>query len=205
LLNKIRDILNLEKVGALFASTGVSANSWTFLSLCALSFAGILYATSTYSSFASLYYVKAISSSLVLIGGFFDMVDGSVARITKQVSPKGSFLDSTIDRISESIIFIGIAIGHLADPVLCLLAMSSSFLVSYVRAKAESLDVQLSGVGVGERAERLLILAAAGFIPISNSIQWGVILVTLVSGFTVIHRAILTSKRLSKPASRTTI
>lgn len=205
MLNKIRGLLNLDKIGTFFASTGVSANSWTFLSLCALSLAGILYAASTHWPFESLYYVKVISSSLVLIGGFFDVVDGSVARATKQASQKGSFLDSIIDRISESIIFIGIAIGHLADPVLCLLAMSSSFLVSYIRAKAESLNVQLSGLGVGERAERLLILAAAGFIPVPNSIQWGVILVTLVAGFTVIHRSILTSKRLSKPASRTTI
>lgn len=197
--------MNLDKIGTFFASTGVSANSWTFLSLCALSLAGILYAASTHWPFESLYYVKVISSSLVLIGGFFDVVDGSVARATKQASQKGSFLDSIIDRISESIIFIGIAIGHLADPVLCLLAMSSSFLVSYIRAKAESLNVQLSGLGVGERAERLLILAATGFIPVPNSIQWGVILVTLVAGFTVIHRSILTSKRLSKPASRTTI
>lgn len=197
--------MNLDKIGTFFASRGVSANSWTFLSLCALSLAGILYAASTHWPFESLYYVKVISSSLVLIGGFFDVVDGSVARATKQASQKGSFLDSIIDRISESIIFIGIAIGHLADPVLCLLAMSSSFLVSYIRAKAESLNVQLSGLGVGERAERLLILAAAGFIPVPNSIQWGVILVTLVAGFTVIHRSILTSKRLSKPASRTTI
>lgn len=197
--------MNLDKIGTFFASTGVSANSWTFLSLCALSLAGILYAASTHWPFESLYYVKVISSFLVLIGGFFDVVDGSVARATKQASQKGSFLDSIIDRISESIIFIGIAIGHLADPVLCLLAMSSSFLVSYIRAKAESLSVQLSGLGVGERAERLLILAAAGFIPVPNSIQWGVILVTLVAGFTVIHRSILTSKRLSKPASRTTI
>jgi len=204
LLNKIRDLLNptLEKVGTVFASTGVSANGWTCLSLGALTLAGIVYAT---RAFTAGFYLPVIGSLLLLIGGFFDIVDGSVARKTKQLSPKGSFLDSTGDRISESVIFIGIVVGNLAEPIWCMVALSLSLLVSYVRAKAESLGVDLAGLGVGERAERLLILAIVSVLPIANAMQWAVMLVSIIAAYTVIHRIVATSKKLSQSASRTSV
>jgi len=192
----------LVKVGTVFASTGVSANVWTCLSLGALILAGILYATRAFTVGFSWFYLPIITSTLLLIGGFFDIVDGSVARTTKRVSQKGSFLDSTCDRISESVIFIGIAVGNLAEPILCMIALSLSFLVSYVRAKAESLGVNLAGLGVGERAERLLILAIVGLVPIANAIHWAVLLVSIVAGCTVIHRIVITLNKLSQSASR---
>ncbi|MFZ0514203.1 MAG: CDP-alcohol phosphatidyltransferase family protein, partial [Candidatus Nitrosopolaris sp.] len=188
-----------------FASTGVSANGWTCLSFCALTLAGIIYATASFTADVSWFYLPVISSFLLLIGGFFDIVDGSVARTTKHLSQKGSFLDSTGDRISESVIFIGIAVGNLAEPIWCMVALSLSLLVSYVRAKAESLGVELAGFGVGERAERLLILAIVGLVPIANAMQWAVIIVSLVAACTVIHRIVVTSKKLSQFASRTSI
>jgi archaetidylinositol phosphate synthase len=207
LLNKIRELLNptLQKIGTIFASTGVSANGWSCLSLCALTLAGITYATPSFTADLSSFYLPVIGSSLLLIGGFFDIVDGSVARTTKHLSQKGSFLDSTGDRISESVIFIGIALGNLAEPIWCMVALSLSFLVSYVRAKAESLGVELAGLGVGERAERLLILAIVGLVPIANAMEWAVIIVSLVAGCTVVHRIVATSKKLSQFASRTSI
>jgi archaetidylinositol phosphate synthase len=207
LLNKIRELLNptLEKIGTVFASTGVSANGWSCLSLCALTLAGITYATASFTADLSWFYLPVIGSFLLLIGGFFDIVDGSVARTTKHSSQKGSFLDSTGDRISESVIFIGIALGNLAEPIWCMVALSLSFLVSYVRAKAESLGVELAGLGVGERAERLLILAIVSLVPIANAMEWAVIIVSLVAGCTVVHRIVATSKKLSQFASRTSI
>jgi archaetidylinositol phosphate synthase len=207
LLNKIRDLLNptLEKVGTVFASTGVSANGWTCLSLCALTLAGIVYATRAFTAGFSWFYLPVIGSLLLLIGGFFDIVDGSVARRTKQLSLKGSFLDSTGERISESVIFIGIAVGNLAEPIWCMVALSLSLLVSYVRAKAESLGVDLAGLGVGERAERLLILAIVSLLPTANAMQWAVLLVSIVAACTVIHRIVVTSKKLSQSASRTSV
>jgi archaetidylinositol phosphate synthase len=207
LLNKIRDLLNptLEKVGTVFASTGVSANGWTCLSLCALTLAGIVYATRPFTAGFSWFYLPVIGSILLLIGGFFDIVDGSVARKTKQLSPRGSFLDSTGDRISESVIFIGIVVGNLAEPIWCMVALSLSLLVSYVRAKAESLGIDLAGLGVGERAERLLILAIVSLLPIANAMQWAVMLVSIVAACTVIHRIVVTSKKLSQSASRTSV
>ena len=195
----------LEKVGRVFASTGVSANGWTCLSLCALTLAGIVYATRAITAGFSWFYLPVIGSLLLLIGGFFDIVDGSVARKTKQLSQKGSFLDSTGDRISESVIFIGIAVGNLAEPIWCMVALSLSLLVSYVRAKAESLGVDLAGLGVGERAERLLILAIVSLLPIANAMQWAVMLVSIVAACTVIHRIVVTSRKLSQSASRTAV
>ena len=206
LLNKIRELLNptLEKVGTVFA-TGVSPNGWTCLSLCALVLAGLTYSTASFTANLGWFYLPLMGSLLLLIGGFFDIVDGSVARVTKHSSQKGAFLDSTGDRISESVIFIGIAIGALAEPILCMIALALSFLVSYVRAKAESLGVELSGLGVGERAERLLILAIVSLAPIANAMEWAIIIVSLVAGCTVVHRVVITSKKLSQFASRTSI
>jgi archaetidylinositol phosphate synthase len=132
----------------------------------------------------------------LLISGFFDVIDGSVAKITKKTSRKGAFLDSTLDKISEVIIFTGIAIGDLSNPILCMTALSSSLLVSYTRSRAESLGIDLSGVGFGERAERLMILAIMGIIPIQNFLEYGVIIIIIISILTIIQRIFNTIKKL---------
>jgi archaetidylinositol phosphate synthase len=66
--------------------------------------------------------------------------------------------------------------------------------VSYTRARAESLGVELKGIGIGERAERLLVIAIIGMIPIAGSMQWAVIIVSIVAGMTLIQRIAVTSK-----------
>jgi archaetidylinositol phosphate synthase len=114
----------------------------------------------------------------------------------KKSTTKGAFLDSNFDKISEALIFIGIAIGGLSNPILAMIALSTSILVSYLRARAESLGIELKGVGIGERAERLLILSICGFIPISESIQWGVIIIILISVFSFLQRFRYVLKRI---------
>jgi len=138
-----------------------------------------------------------LGSILLLISGFFDVIDGSVARISRQTSKKGAFLDSTLDKISEVVIFLGIAIGNLANPILCMIALSSSLLVSYTRSRAESFGVDLSGIGFGERAERLIILAIMGIIPIQNFLEYGVIIIIIISILTIVQRIDRTIKNLS--------
>lgn len=138
-----------------------------------------------------------LGSILLLISGFFDVIDGSVARISRQTSKKGAFLDSTLDKISEVVIFLGIAIGNLANPILCMIAISSSLLVSYTRSRAESFGVDLSGIGFGERAERLIILAIMGIIPIQNFLEYGVIIIIIISILTIVQRIDRTIKKLS--------
>ena len=126
-----------------------------------------------------------------------DIVDGSVARITKKMSKRGAFLDSIFDKLAEVIIFGGIALGQLADSFWCLVALGLSLLVSYTRARAESLGEKLKGIGIGERAERLLIIAIIGMIPVREAMQWAVIIVSIIAGITLAQRVAVTMRRLS--------
>lgn len=201
MLNKLRDLLEptLTKIGASFASTGLSANFWTGLGLAVSVLAAIAYSSNVLieSDWSPWNFASAIGGIFLLLSGFFDIVDGSVARITKQMSKKGAFLDSVFDKIAEVLIFGGIALGQLADSFWCLVALGMSLLVSYTRARAESLGGELKGVGIGERAERLLIIAIIGMIPMREAMQWAMIIVSIVAGITLAQRVVVTVRRLS--------
>jgi len=197
LLNKFRKHLQpiLDKIGILFASTGLSPNIFSLIGFIITILSSIIFGINSLQFDPTINF-SAIGSLFLLVGGFFDVIDGSVAKITKRSSRKGSFLDSTLDKISETIIFLGIAIGELANPILCLIAVSSSLLVSYTRSRAETLGIDLSGVGFGERAERILILAVMGLLPFAHSLEYGVIIVTGISIITIIQRIYKTLKIL---------
>jgi archaetidylinositol phosphate synthase len=197
LLNKFRKHLQpiLEKIGILFASTGLSPNIFSLIGFIITILSSIIFGINSLQFDPTINF-SAIGSFFLLVGGFFDVIDGSVAKITKKSSRKGSFLDSTLDKISETIIFLGIAIGELANPILCLIAVSSSLLVSYTRSRAETLGIDLSGVGFGERAERILILAVMGLLPFAHSLEYGVIIVIGISIITIIQRIYKTLKIL---------
>lgn len=126
-----------------------------------------------------------VASILVLASGFFDMVDGAVARITGRAGPRGSFLDSTVDRVADALIIGGLTLsGRVYEPA-GVVALAGSLLTSYIRAKAESVGVGMSGVGLVERSERLIILAASGFL---NAVDIGVWALAVLSSITVIQR-----------------
>jgi len=100
---------------------------------------------------------------VVLIAGFFDILDGALARRLKKVSPFGAVLDSTLDRLSEAVVLLAILVLYAQEPaftpmVLVCLALIGSFLVSYVRARAEGAGLEC-GVGLFTRAERVVVLA----------------------------------------------
>lgn len=196
MLNRLRDSLapTMAKLGSGFASTGLSANFWTGVGL-AVSFAAAFAYGSTYFGL-DWYWAAVIGGILLLVSGFFDMVDGAVARVTKQASKKGAFLDSSFDKIAEVVIFVGIAFGGLANPVWTMIALGMSLLVSYTRARAESLQVELKGVGIGERAERMIILAIIGMLPFPDAMNGAVIIVSIVAGITLIQRIAATAKKL---------
>lgn len=202
MLNNLRDSLQptMEKLGRGFASTGLSANFWTGVGLAISFAAGGAYASTLFG--VPNYLAAVVGGVLLLVSGFFDMIDGAVARVTKQASKKGAFLDSTFDKISEVVIFIGIAAGGLANPVWCMAGLGLSLLVSYTRARAESLGVELKGIGIGERAERMLILAIIGMIPFTSEMSfggqmnWAVILVSIMAGITLVQRIVATAKKL---------
>ncbi len=192
MLDSLRSRLNkyFLALGSAFGATGLSPTAWTLVGLV-VSFA----AAGAYWS--SGYLGELAGGVLLLLSGFFDIVDGAVARATNKVSRKGGFLDSTLDRVAEVAVFLGILLGGLASPPAVLLALSLSLLVSYTRAKGDSLGISLSGVGVGERSERILALAALSLIGLAN---YGVLLVLLLAGVTFLERVSKVARALARPA-----
>ena len=123
------------------------------------------------------------------------MVDGQVARVTGKTSKKGSYLDSMFDKIAEVAIFLGILVGGYAEPYLVFLAITLSLLVSYARAKSDTINVKLQGVGIGERAERLLVIAIIGII---GYMEPAVVIVVIIAGITLIQRMIVTARNIQE-------
>jgi archaetidylinositol phosphate synthase len=189
-LNNLRDTLKpaLEKMGRGFASTGLSPNFWTVVGLGFALLSAIAYGM-------GIEFGLIIGGVLLLVSGFFDMVDGQVARVTGKTSKVGSYLDSMFDKIAETAIFLGILVGGYAEPYLVLLAITLSLLVSYARAKSDSLNVKLQGIGIGERAERLLVIAIIGII---GYMEPAVIIVVIIAGITLIQRMIFTAKNIKE-------
>ncbi len=100
---------------------------------------------------------------VVLIGGLFDMLDGALARITNRVTRFGAVLDSTLDRLSEATVLIGLLILYVKQQSvigvsIVGVAWLGSLLVSYIRARAEALGIECQ-VGLFTRPERVVILA----------------------------------------------
>ncbi len=189
-LNNLRNTLKpaLEKIGKGFASTGLSPNFWTGIGLIFALASAVIYAVIDAVEFGLI-----LGGVLLLISGFFDMVDGQVARVTGKTSLKGSYLDSMFDKIAEVAIFLGILIGGYAEPYLVLLAITLSLLVSYARAKSDIIHIKLQGIGIGERAERLLVIAIVGII---GFMDYAVMIVITIAGITLIQRMIFTTRHI---------
>jgi len=189
-LNNLREALSpaLEKIGKGFASTGLSPNFWTCVGLVFALISAVVYGI-------GIEFGLIIGGILLLVSGFFDMVDGQVAKVTGKTSKKGSYFDSMSDKIAEVAIFLGILIGGYAEPYLVLLAITLSLLVSYARAKSDALNIKLQGVGIGERAERLLVIAIIGII---GYMEIAVVIVVIIAGITLIQRMIVTAKNIKE-------
>jgi len=100
---------------------------------------------------------------LVLVSGLFDLLDGALARFAKRATKFGAILDSTVDRVSEAAILCGLLIWYISrgskmEILLIFAVLIGSFLVSYIRARAEGLGLQCQ-VGLFTRAERVIVLA----------------------------------------------
>lgn len=121
------------------------------------------------SAFAFHQHHVRTAGFLILLGGFFDILDGRVARLTELGSRFGAFYDSTLDRISEIAVFLGILslyADHRLEIVdvgmiyLIALAMAGSLMISYTRARAEALGLDCR-VGLMPRAERVVLIGGA--------------------------------------------
>jgi len=144
---------------------------------------------------------------MILLSGLADVMDGEVARQCGLANRAGAFVDSTLDRFSEFAVFIGLAVffGSGFPMLAVLVALGGSLLVSYTRARGESLGVLCKG-GLMQRAERILLLGIGAIIDPSLSVRLGrdagftltVILVAIALGTvgTAIYRTAWISRKL---------
>lgn len=142
---------------------------------------------------------QILLGGLVLCGaGFFDLIDGVVARIQGVSTRAGAFLDSSMDRVADLLVFSGMAVGMAAanDPggvALVCAALTGSVMTSYTRAKAEAELGESFGVGFVERGERTVVLilgALSGYLVIA---LWAV---TIGAIATAVQRTIVARSRL---------
>ena len=145
---------------------------------------------------------------LVLLGGAADVLDGRVARARGLASQRGAFLDSTLDRFAEVGVFVGLAVLYMESvPELAVVvaALGGSLLVSYTRARGESLGVTAK-VGVMQRAERLLLVGLGAVLdpgltswqgwPTGAFLFWLLALVAIGTLGTAVYRTVWIARRL---------
>jgi CDP-diacylglycerol--glycerol-3-phosphate 3-phosphatidyltransferase len=142
-----------------------------------------------------------IGTVIICVMALSDLFDGTMARISQKGSSKwGGFLDSTIDRITDSAILVGISIYLIdkEDPlvIVVMVTLVTGILVPYIRAKAECFGIECSG-GIAERAERLIIsLAAIGFngLGVPYILSVGMWLLALLGTYTVLQRMLIVKR-----------
>ena len=168
-----------------FADAGVTPNMVTVLGLLAS-----LASAWAYYSWASSPILLPAAGALILLSGLFDAVDGVIARTAGKVTSFGGFFDSVSDRYADAFVLAGVTLGGLCNPIAGFAALIGSLMVSYTRSRAEAAGVPMAGVGLAERAERMLILAAVTFMAVwwLDAINYGVILLAILSHLTVIQR-----------------
>ncbi|MGE5574835.1 MAG: archaetidylinositol phosphate synthase [Ignavibacteria bacterium] len=139
----------------------------------------------------------------LLASGFCDTLDGIVARTFGQTTVFGGFFDSVLDRYADAGVFAAIIIAGLCNQFWGLAALAGSVLVSYTRARAEAAGIKMESVGFAERAERMLILGTVSIIAFwwLPALNYGIILLAVISNLTVIQRAFHVYKTLKKKAA----
>jgi CDP-diacylglycerol--glycerol-3-phosphate 3-phosphatidyltransferase len=177
----------LQHVVSALAATGLTPNMFTFLGLAVNSWAAAFFAMGRFRAAAAVLFLAA----------FLDMADGQVARRVGRVTAFGAFLDSTLDRYSDLALYMGLVvyytlIGRPFYMTLAAVAMASSFMVSYSRARAESL-IPSCKVGFMERPERLVLLILGGVFLRMAQALW---VIAVISTITVVHRVIYTWQEL---------
>lgn len=172
--------LRLQRLGLVLARTHLSPNAFTIL--------GLLFNVVVAATIASGNLVTG--GVLALLAGAFDMLDGAVARVTNRITRFGGFLDSTLDRYSEAILFFGLLVHLLRSdagdtPVLLLYAtIVGSLMVSYARARAEAASLTAQ-VGLFARPERIVLLAL--FLILQRPV-WALWILAVLTNLTTLQR-----------------
>jgi archaetidylinositol phosphate synthase len=183
----------VEPIGNLFVALGLSPNQITVLGflLGAVAVATLAF-TGSFPIFLCLF----------AFAGLMDAIDGYVARKTNRATSFGAFLDSTLDRATDALTVLPLYTAGLTNTYEALLLVTGEFLVSYTRARAESLGVKMAGVGLAERAERLIAKVAIYLLLALNHrtpayiLFWALVAATY---YTVAQRITHTYKTLTRP------
>jgi phosphatidylglycerophosphate synthase len=184
------------------ARSRINPNALTFIGLLINICCGILYGYG--------FFVRA--GLLMILANLFDMLDGQVARLRGRVTRFGAFFDSVIDRYSDVVVYVGIMVFYARDTqkhstlyvALTGLALVGSVMVSYSRARAESLDIACK-VGFLERPERVVLLiigSVTEFGPdhlLLHKMPQVLWVLAVLSHWTVVHRIYHTWRELREP------
>jgi CDP-diacylglycerol--glycerol-3-phosphate 3-phosphatidyltransferase len=173
----------LYKIVHALAATGVEPNFLTFLGFLVNIAAAILFARGNFPA----------AGGVMLLAGLFDMVDGRVARAQGRVTRFGAYFDSVIDRYSDVSLYFGLLIyyagvNRFRYAILVGVAMAGSVMVSYARARAESLIPECKA-GFWERPERIVLLILGA---LTNKMAPALWLLAIGPNITVIHRIVHT-------------
>ncbi len=173
----------LDRIVGALAATGINPNALTLVGLVVNFAAAVMFATGRFKT----------AAFIIFFAGFLDMLDGQVARRTNKVTAFGAFYDSTLDRYSDMALYMGLLVNYAVNGrssyvVLAAVATAGSVMVSYARARAESL-IPLCKVGFMERPERIVLLIMGGLFDRMAPALW---VIAVVSTLTVIYRIVYT-------------
>lgn len=185
-----------ERVVRPLAALGLTPNMATFLGLVLNCLAAWVLATGN----------LRWGGALVGFAGVFDMFDGALARVRNQKTTFGAFFDSTLDRYSEGVVLLGLILFALTQPAsaartwtvaLAYIAGLGSLLVSYARARAEGLGLQMKS-GLMARPERVVVLSAGLILGGSAWLVWVLAILAVTSVGTSVQRIVLVYRALAR-------
>lgn len=173
----------LYRIVHALAATGVQPNFLTFIGLVINFVAAYLFASGRFQA----------AGGVMILAGLFDMVDGRVARAQGRVTKFGAYFDSVIDRYSDVVLYFGLliyyaSVNRFRYAILVGVAMAGSVMVSYARARAESLIPECKA-GFWERPERIVLLILGA---LANKMAPALWLLAIGPNITVIHRIVHT-------------
>ena len=140
------------------------------------------------------------ASIFYLISGFFDALDGIVARLYGKTTVFGGYLDSLLDRYVDAIILVAIISAGLCNLFLGSVTLVGSFLVSYSRSRAEAAGIKMETIGLAERAERTIILIIGSLFATIylDALNISVAILGIITNLTVIQRALHVYRNLKQ-------
>ncbi len=180
------------------AQTRVSPNALTAAGVSLCIAASVL----VYFEYRNEYLFYWLGGAVFVIGSLLDILDGALARSSGKGTPFGAFLDSTTDRVGEGFMLgsIGLVFFRHGDEVALAFAMAAiagSFLVSYARARAETLGLR-GDVGLGSRTERVVVISVGLGLAPWGALPWAIYVLAVTAWVTVVQRILYVRTQLQQ-------